>query len=345
MTASAIVSIVSLLSATLCAPLAAQWLDHPTPGIPRSPDGKPNLSAAAPKTPDGKPDLSGVWYRLSPKYGRNIAADLKPGEVQPWAETLVQQRHENLSKDSMNTLCLPLGPAYTTAGRRHHQRGDDENRPDDRRSSSSSTRISPIARCTWTAAHWRPRPIRIGWDTRWGAGRETRWWSTVSDSTTGRGWIPRAIRTVRRCVPLNGYRRRNLGTLDIEMTLSDPTVYAKPWTVAVSAELAADTEMLEYVCNENNKNREHWVGTAADDRKSGIKVAPGDSDEIRWHLRGAAEILEPCSTHRPDQGIWRCTARRHGWKGDDTAGGAVGNFLLPGCMGWASISSGTTRAR
>ena len=43
------------------APLSAQWLHYPTPRIPRTPDGKPNLSAPTPKTPDGKPDLSGIW--------------------------------------------------------------------------------------------------------------------------------------------------------------------------------------------------------------------------------------------------------------------------------------------
>ena len=50
-----------LCTALAAGSLAAQWIDHPTPGIPRTPDGKPNLAAAAPKTPDGKPDLSGIW--------------------------------------------------------------------------------------------------------------------------------------------------------------------------------------------------------------------------------------------------------------------------------------------
>ena len=62
--------------AFLSAPLAAQWLTQPTAGIPRTPDGKPNLNAPAPRTPDGKPDLSGLWNKISPKYSRNIAADL-----------------------------------------------------------------------------------------------------------------------------------------------------------------------------------------------------------------------------------------------------------------------------
>src|SRR5499426_4647069 len=98
-------SLIVVATIGLSAPLAAQWLNQPTPGIPRTPDGKPNLSAAAPRTPDGKPDLSGLWNRLSPKYHRNIAADLKPDEIQPWARALVDERRENLGKDYMNVRC------------------------------------------------------------------------------------------------------------------------------------------------------------------------------------------------------------------------------------------------
>src|SRR5690242_19712782 len=94
--------------------VAAQGIDHTTPGIPRLPDGKPNLAAPAPRTADGKPDLSGVWNKISPKYARNVAADLKPGDVQPWAEKLVEERKENLYRDYMNVICVPLGPGYLT---------------------------------------------------------------------------------------------------------------------------------------------------------------------------------------------------------------------------------------
>ena len=108
-------SAVAIVTFTLSAPLAAQWLTQPTPGIPRTPDGRPNLAAPAPRAPDGKPGLSGLWNRLSPKYHRNIAADLKPGEIQPWARALVDERRENLGRDYMNVRCLPLGPGYVTA--------------------------------------------------------------------------------------------------------------------------------------------------------------------------------------------------------------------------------------
>src|SRR5258707_12466590 len=109
-------SLIAVVTVALSAPLAAQWLNQPTPGIPRTREGKPDLAAPAPRTPDGKPDLSGLWTKISPKYGRNIAADLKPGEIQPWAEALVEQRQEDLAKEYMNVLCVPLGPGYGTAG-------------------------------------------------------------------------------------------------------------------------------------------------------------------------------------------------------------------------------------
>ena len=71
------------------------------------------------------------------------------------------------------------------------------------------------------------------------------------------------------------YRRSDFGHLEIEVTLSDPKAYAKPWTVVVGAELAADTEMLEWACNESDQHVERWVGKASDERKREVKVDPG----------------------------------------------------------------------
>src|SRR5712691_4980084 len=95
--AGAVTSFAFLLSATL----AAQWLDYKTPGIPRTQDGKPNLSAPAPRAADGKPDLSGIWRTpANSPYLRDIAADLKPSEIQPRAQSLYQQHVFNLGADS-----------------------------------------------------------------------------------------------------------------------------------------------------------------------------------------------------------------------------------------------------
>src|SRR4026208_807054 len=107
--------LIALAAIALSAPVSAQWLDQPTAGLPRTPDGKPNLSAAAPRTPDGKPDFSGLWTKISPKYSRNIAADLKHEAVRTWAQELVEQRREDLGREYMNVKCVPLGPGYMTA--------------------------------------------------------------------------------------------------------------------------------------------------------------------------------------------------------------------------------------
>src|SRR5260370_1419584 len=85
--------VLALLAA--CVPLSAQWIHYPTPGIPRTPDGKPNLSAPAPKAPDGKPDLSGIWVAADGKYLPNIAADGVEVPFQPWAQAVYKQRQEN----------------------------------------------------------------------------------------------------------------------------------------------------------------------------------------------------------------------------------------------------------
>ena len=92
----------------LCLPVSAQWLHDPAPGIPRLADGKPDLSAPAPRAADGKPDLSGVWNGPGPgSYDRNIARDLKPGDVQPWAEAVYQQRVSDMGKGAPRANCLP----------------------------------------------------------------------------------------------------------------------------------------------------------------------------------------------------------------------------------------------
>ena len=91
--------------------LNAQWLKEPTKGIPRTADGKPNLTAPAPRTANGKPDLSGVWRFDAGPYGGNVLVDLKPEEIRPGVDALYKQRMEDLGKDDPATFrCLPNGP-------------------------------------------------------------------------------------------------------------------------------------------------------------------------------------------------------------------------------------------
>jgi hypothetical protein len=262
----------ALLAVAFGAPAAAQWLNYPTAGIPRTPGGKPNLAAPAPRTPDGKPDLSGLWNKLSPKYSRNIAADLKPGEVQPWAQALVEQRHEDLGRGYMNVLCLPLGPGYSTAA------------------DSTGAEMMKIIQTpglililnpdlTYRQIFMDDRPLETAPNPSW-MGYSVGHWDgdTLAVESFGfndRTWLDHdghphteALRMTER------YRRRDFGNLDLDVTLSDPGAYSKPWTVAVRAELAPDTELIEWVCNEKGNALEHWVGKASDESKSAVKVAP-----------------------------------------------------------------------
>ena len=74
----------------LPSPVRAQWVKVPPAKIPRTADGKANLSAPAPRMSDGKPDLSGIWEPANNRYVQNIAAELKPEDVpyQAWAKAL-----------------------------------------------------------------------------------------------------------------------------------------------------------------------------------------------------------------------------------------------------------------
>jgi hypothetical protein len=265
------VLIIAMAASAL--PLNAQWLNEPTPGIPRLPDGRPNLTAPAPRAANGKPDLSGLWNRISPKYRVNIAADLKPEEIQPWAKDLVQQRTENLGRESMNALCLPSGPAYSTDA------------------DSTAGGMMKIIQTPGTIVILNPdltyrqifmdgRKLEASPNPSW-MGYSVGHWDgdtlvVESFGFNDRTWLDtsghphsEALRMTER------YRRRNFGNLDLEVTLQDPVVYARPWTVAVKAELAPDTELIEYVCNERGFDLKHLVGKASDDAKSEVKVAPG----------------------------------------------------------------------
>jgi len=252
--------------------LQGQWLTYPTPGIPRLPNGKPNLAAPAPRTADGKPDLSGVWNKISPKYRINITADLKPEEIQPWVKDLIDQRTEDLGRESMTQECLPEGPAYVT---------DADTTGGGMMKIVQTPALIVIlnADLTYRQVYLDGRQLETSPNPSW-MGYSVGHWEddtlVVEDfGFNDRTWLDssghphtEALRMTER------YRRKNYGSLDVEVTLQDPKVYARPWTVAVRAALAADTELLEYVCNERSAEREHWVGKASDLTKNEVKVAP-----------------------------------------------------------------------
>ena len=125
-----VVRIALIVALVGCAPVHAQWLNYPTPGVPRLPNGKPNLNAPTPRTADGKPDLSGLWEPVGPANSSfvgnsahhpqfaDVGKDVKGGlPLQPWAADLLKRRLAANSKDDPDSCCLPLGPSPATNAR------------------------------------------------------------------------------------------------------------------------------------------------------------------------------------------------------------------------------------
>jgi|ERR1043166_3697091 hypothetical protein len=257
----------------IAAPLAAQWLNQPTKGIPRTADGKPNLSAPAPRTADGKPDLSGLWNRLSPKYGRNIAADLKPGDIQPWAEAVLKKNLEDLGLGFMNVKCLPLGPHYIVAA-------DTTGAEQMKIVQTPALMVILNPDLTHRQIFMDGRKLEDNPNPSWMGYSIGRWDGDTlvvdSNGYNDRTWLDHEGHVHTEALHITErYRRRDFGHMDIDVTFSDPKAYNRTWTVAVRAELAPDTEMIEFVCGEKNADSlAHWVGKASDEQRDAVKVPP-----------------------------------------------------------------------
>jgi hypothetical protein len=94
-----------------------------------------------------------------------------------------------------------------------------------------------------------------------------------SNGFNDRTWLDNAHPHTEAMHITERYRRPDFGHLELDVTLHDPTLYTTPWTATISAQLTADTELLEYVCNENTRSREHLVGKASDAKQSEVTVA------------------------------------------------------------------------
>jgi hypothetical protein len=262
--------------------VSAQWLNYPTPGIPRLPNGKPDLSAKAPRTRDGKPDLSGVWHVLSEsleektrlfgpgigvisvpgmepdtvsKYGFDLLLDFKPGEIvmTPEGQAIFDRRRKDDS-DIPTTHCLPMGTPLATL------LSEVQKIVQTPGLILIMHEIDGIPRQVYTDGRKLPADPAPSWlgssVGRWEGdvlvvntvGLNDRVWLDVSGHPRSE-----AMRMTER------YRRRDVGHLDVEITFDDPKMYNKPFTVKVTHLLQADADILEYVCNENEKDRAHMA--------------------------------------------------------------------------------------
>ena len=268
-----------LLAAPLFAPSTshAQWVNHPTPDLPRTADGKPNLAAPAPRTgAHGTPDLSGVWQAepapipelikmlpggqnglgedIPSKYFINILADYSRGRepLQPKAAAYAARLSiDAIQHDDVGINCLPSGlPLFmmTPAPFKIVQtrglvvvlsEGDNSFRQiftDGRKHPEDPTP-------SWMGSsigHWEGDTLVV---------------ETIGFN--GRGHLDAmghryssALRLTER------YTRRSTGHMDVQFTLDDPETFTRPITVAVGMGLKADTDLIEYVCAENEKDKQ-----------------------------------------------------------------------------------------
>jgi hypothetical protein len=242
-------------------PAVAQWLNVPTKGIPRTKDGNPDLTAPAPHKPDGKPDLSGVWNGDTPnlrnlKYLSNLAADFKPGEfpIQSWAEALTRQRTPG-GNEWPPARCLPSGVPVLNTGNRMLKIIQ---QPDlvvmlyevfgqFRQIFVDGRTLPKDPNPTWlgySVGHWDGDVLVV--DTVGFNGKT--WLDVMGHPAT------EALHVTER------FHRRDFGHLDIQLTIDDPKAYAKPWTVTLQPmQLDPNNELLEDVCNENEKDLKHLV--------------------------------------------------------------------------------------
>jgi hypothetical protein len=270
------------LMAVLPAVVFAQWAPYPTPGIPRTPDGKVNLSAPTPKTSDGKPDLTGIWeiarapapartpaaaapntnafrtnddflaiVKRSPFW--NLGASFKDGlPFQPWAAELHRERVADNSKDNPDAHCLPMGIMQ------FHNHGQP-------RKMIQTPQVIVIlyeANAGIRQIFTDGRPLPKDADPWWYGYSTGRWeGDTLVVQSAGfrdLGWLDVEGSPLTDAAHITErYRRPDFGHLEIEVTIDDPKAYTKPWTVTVHQRIMADTELIEFVCQENERDAPH----------------------------------------------------------------------------------------
>jgi len=246
------------------APLMAQWLDVPAPGVPKNADGSPNLNAPAPRAPDGQPDLGGIWR---PDRNQKCPPDGCPDNqmseqfldfgwglpgglpYQPWAAELVKQRSAANGKDDPTSHCFPGGiirlHTYPTFNKIIQIPG--------------LIVILSEREVTYRQIFLDGRPLPVDPLPTWKGYSVGRWEgdTLVVESSGFRSegiWLDRKGSPLTEAAKITErIRRPNYGRLEIEVTVNDPRAYTASFTVMLNQYIATDTELLDFVCLENHK--------------------------------------------------------------------------------------------
>jgi hypothetical protein len=270
--------------------LLAQWPPYPTPNVPKLADGKPNMDGPTPRTADGKPDLSGIWQfdgnrGLRPPGGPGAAArpggpppaggtglgprprgpnqffdigsTLKDGlPFTPWAAAIREQRKGDNNKDNPDAHCLPLGLMQL------------HTHPQPRKIIQTSKLIVILyeAQAGIRQVFMDGRSLPNNDPEPWWYGYSIGHWDgdTLVVETTGFRddvWLDVEGSPLTNTGKMTErFTRVSFGHLDIQVTVEDPKAYTHPWTVTIKQHLLLDTNLIEFICNENEKSDAHLVG-------------------------------------------------------------------------------------
>ena len=259
----------------------AQWLNFPTPGTPRTRDGKPNLAAPAPRALDGKPDLSGVWMHeptsvaevkrlfgkrfddeiavdvpgmeigTQHKYAFNILLDFKPEEspIRPEVAEKIRAAFRNPAEVCVGIPGIPLAdllsePMKIVQSPRLTMilyEAGNSHRQIYTDGRALPKEFSLPAWLGYSVGHWERDTFVVE-----SAGFNDKTTLDLMGHPHGE-----TLRVTER------YRRRDYGHLDVETTFDDPQMYTRPFTIKVPHELMADADIFESFCNENEKDSIH----------------------------------------------------------------------------------------
>ena len=286
--ASVLVAAVAAMSTTL----VAQWPPFKTLNVPRLADGSPNLTAPTPRTADGKVDFSGVWAAGGGGGGRggrggrgaaaggrgaapaapaapanpiplaafwDIGANIPGGvPLTPWAAALKKDRMDAGSADNPDAHCLPIGHMQ------YHLH------PQPRKILQTPSEIAIIYESNYGLRHiyldgrQPPPPGDPDVQPYWYGYTVGRWEGDTLVATTTHirdgMWLDvNGTPLTDQGKIIERFRRPNFGSLEIEVTFEDPKAFTKPWTVRLNQRIMVDTDLIEFICNENEKSTKHFV--------------------------------------------------------------------------------------
>ena len=249
-------------------PAPAQWLNYPTPGIPRTADGKPDLTAAAPRMPDGKPDFSGMWrvenllpcddvrrmctdLPISTQFG-NLGAGLQSGApYQPWAEERI--KNKGIADDPYTRCLTPGGPRMHLL-------------PTMKKFVQTPGLLLLLNEfnISFRQVFLDGRPLPVDPNPTWNGYSVGRWDgdALVIDSVGFRDdqWLDAAGSPLTNAGKVTErFNRPDYGHLTIDVTIDDPKAYTRPWTTSIRLLAVPDTEMLDAQCLENEKDVPHLL--------------------------------------------------------------------------------------